>query len=487
MTPGRSLWLGGCNSRPGTAMNALALSRVARSAVADPAPARARTLTLVGPEQELPWSWREPRRVAARVLSLLAPVRPAEVVTLLVLTANVMLLLGSYYLLKTAREPLILSGGAAIKTYASAAQAILLIPVAQLFGYLSRKLPRLHLMAAVTGFFVMNLLVFFALARAGVPIGVPFYIWVGVFNITVIAQFWTFVTDIYTMEQGRRLLAVVGIGAALGGLFGARAARGLFALAGVGGLLLTAALVLVVAFGLTALADRRARLSRGEKQTLPLPDGQSGLGMVLQDRYLQLIAALVLVLNLVNSTGEYIMDRALISAAQAQTLMPAGQFIAGYKADFFSWVSGMGLVLQLVVVSRVMKHLGVGAALYVLPLVALGSYGTLAMVPTLSMMFFAKVAENGLDYSLQSTLRQALYLPTSRDAKYRAKPILDTFVVRGGDVVASVLVWAGQRLAFATSTFALVNAGITVLWLVIAWQLAARHKRLAPTPALAVV
>jgi AAA family ATP:ADP antiporter len=446
-----------------------------------------RTLSVVGPEQDRARSWREPRRLIADALSLLAPVRPSEVVTLLVLTANVMLLLGSYYLLKTAREPLILSGGAAIKTYASAAQAILLIPVAQLFGYLSRRLPRLQLMGAVTGFFMMNLLVFFALHRAGVPIGVPFYIWVGVFNITVIAQFWTFVTDIYSMEQGRRLLAVVGMGAALGGLFGARAARGLFAVAGVGGLLLTAALVLVAAFGLTAVADHRARQSRSDRRTMPLPEGESGLGLVLQDRYLQLIAALILVLNLVNSTGEYIMDRTLISEAHAQTLIPAGQFIAGYKADFFSWVSGMGLVLQLVVVSRVMKHLGVGAALYVLPLVALGGYSTLAIAPTLSVMFFAKVAENGVDYSLQSTLRQALYLPTSREAKYRAKPILDTFVVRGGDVVASLLVWGGQRLAFATSTFALVNAGVTVLWLLIAWQVAARHKHLAATPALAVV
>ena len=127
------------------------------------------------------------------MLSLFARVRPSEVVALLLLTANVMLLLGSYYLLKTAREPLILQGGAAVKTYASAAQALLLIPVAHLFGVLAGRMPRLRLMAAVTGLLRQQPAGVLGAAGAGVPIGVPFYIWVGVFNMAVIAQFWTYV------------------------------------------------------------------------------------------------------------------------------------------------------------------------------------------------------------------------------------------------------------------------------------------------------
>src|SRR4030095_11990827 len=123
------------------------------------------------------------RAKVARVLSLLSPVRPSEVVALLLLTANVMLLLGSYYLLKTAREPLILQGGAAVKTYASALQAVLLIPVAHLFGVLARRMPRMQLVTLVTGFFVSNLVGFWLLDRMGVSIGVAFYIWVGVFNM----------------------------------------------------------------------------------------------------------------------------------------------------------------------------------------------------------------------------------------------------------------------------------------------------------------
>jgi AAA family ATP:ADP antiporter len=377
-----------------------------------------------------------------------------------------------------------------VKTYASAAQALLLIPVAHLFGVLAGRMSRLRLMAAVTGFFVSNLLVFWALQRAGVAIGVPFYIWVGVFNMAVIAQFWTYVSDSYSVEQGRRLLAVIGVGAALGGLVGARLAKQAYAVVGVGGLFLIAAAVLLLSLGLTALADRRLRgprLVTGDAPgtDAPLPRGKSGLQLLLGDRYLQLIAALVILLNLVNTTGEFIMDRSLVAQAQAQSAVPVGVFIASFKADFFSWVNAVGLLLQLLVVSRVMKYLGVGVGLYILPLVALGGYGTLAIAPALSIVFLTKVAENGLDYSLQSTLRQALYLPTSRAAKYRAKPLIDTFLVRGGDVLASLVVLAGQALAFTTGTFALVNVGLTVVWLVVAHRIAAHHGRLtapaAPT------
>ena len=432
---------------------------------------------------------RDPRALVARMLGVFASVRASEVVALLLLTANVMMLLGSYYLLKTAREPLILQGGAAVKTYASGAQALLLIPVAHLFGVLAGRMSRLRLMGAVTGFFVSNLLVFWVLQHAGVPIGVPFYIWVGVFNMAVIAQFWTYVSDIYSVEQGRRLLAMIGVGAALGGLLGARVAKRVYAVVGVGGLFLIAAAVLLLSLGVTALADRRLRgprlvtASAEAPAGAPLPQGKSGLQLLLGDRYLQLIAALVILLNLVNTTGEFIMDRSLVAQAQAQTAVPVGVFIASFKADFFSWVNGVGLVLQLLVVSRVMKYLGVGAGLYILPLVALGGYGTLAIAPALSVVFLTKVAENGLDYSLQSTLRQALYLPTSRAAKYRAKPLIDTFLVRSGDVLASVVVLVGQALAFATGTFALVNVGLTVVWLVVAHRIAARHAGLTASAA----
>src|SRR5262249_46028044 len=140
------------------------------------------------------------------MLSVVAPTRAGESVTAILLTLNVFLLLCSYYLLKVAREPLILlGGGAEVKSYAAAGQAGLLILVSYAYGAIARTVNRVRLITIVILFFVTNLVAFSALAAAHVPIGVPFYLWVGCFSLTVIAQFWAFAADIYDEERGKRM------------------------------------------------------------------------------------------------------------------------------------------------------------------------------------------------------------------------------------------------------------------------------------------
>ena len=86
-----------------------------------------------------------------------------------------------------------------------------------------------------------------------------------------------------------------------------------------------------------------------------------------------------------------------------------------------------GLLLQLFVVSRVLKYLGVRVAILVLPLIALGGYLVAAFYPVLAIVRWVKTAENATDYSLQNTVRQVLFLPTTREQKYKAKQAIDTF------------------------------------------------------------
>jgi AAA family ATP:ADP antiporter len=422
-----------------------------------------------------------PARPAAvtRFLNLFAKVQPGETVTALLLTFNVFLLLTAYYLLKTVREPLILlGGGAEVKSYAAAGQALLLVLAVKAFSRLAQSVGRLRLVTYVTLFFVSNLLVFHLLGRAGVPLGVPFYLWVGIFNVTVIAQFWSFAADLYTPEQGKRLFAVIGIGSSLGAVVGARIAKLLYGPLGPFGLMLAAAGILLLSLAVTALAHRAARRqSSSPRQEAPLAPG-GGFALLAQDRYLQLIALLVVVLNLVNTTGEYVLDRTLLEAAVAQTAMPAGKFVALFKASYFEWVNVVGMLLQLFVVSRVLRHLGVRVALMVLPVIALAGYGMLTVAPLLPLIFAAKVAENGVDYSLQNTTRQALFLPTSREAKYKAKAVIDTFLVRAGDVLSAGLVWIGHRLLMTPQQLALFNVGLIIAWMGVAIALGRRNAGL---------
>jgi AAA family ATP:ADP antiporter len=127
------------------------------------------------------------------------------------------------------------------------------------------------------------------------------------------------------------------------------------------------------------------------------------------------------------------------------------------------------MLLQLFVVSRVVKYLGVPVALCIVPLVALGSYATAAFIPSLAIMRWVKTAENSVDYSLMNTIRQMLFLPTTREEKYKAKQVIDSFVVRAGDVLAAVTVYLGTTFfALSVSQFAWINAALVVVWLILA-------------------
>src|SRR5882672_10493917 len=165
----------------------------------------------------------ESSRLFARLFRPIAKVEPEEVGVTAAMTLTVFLVLLAYYLLKTAREPLILlHGGAEVKSYAAAGQALLLVAFVYAYGSVARRVGPMKLLTIVYLFFASNLLLFAALAVANASIGVPFYLWVGVFNYTAIAQFWAFAADAYTPEQGKRLFAILGIGSSVGAVVGAR-------------------------------------------------------------------------------------------------------------------------------------------------------------------------------------------------------------------------------------------------------------------------
>ena len=156
-----------------------------------------------------------------------------------------------------------------------------------------------------------------------------------------------------------------------------------------------------------------------------------------------------------------------------------GERIGGFYARFFRVVNILSLVLQLFVVSRVIKYLGIRVALMILPCIALGAYGILYAIPVLSVVRWAKTAENATDYSLQNTVRQALFLPTTREQKYKAKQVIDTIFVRAGDVLSALLVYVGVNVfALTTRQFALVNLGLVVVWLVIAIRIGKEYQRM---------
>ena len=432
-----------------------------------------------------------------RLLNVFADVRPGEGVTVLLLMLNLFVILAGYYLLKTIREPLILAsagGGAEVKSYSAAAIAGLLMLLVPVYSALASRVSRVKLLNSVNLFFIACLVAFFLLNRAGVPVGVPFFIWVGIFNLVVIAQLWAFANDVYTLDEGKRLFAIVGFGASLGAIAGAFFTGQLVKEIGPYPFMLGAALLLAVSMLLTNLVNAREKRGQGgevtagdraEAEGAPAAvKGKGGFALVFSDRYLLLIAGLMLLSNLVNTTGEYILSKTVVGAYAASHAAGAlggldeKKVIGEFYGNFFTVVNIVSALVQAFLVSRIIKFFGVRTALLVLPLVGLVGYGAMAFVPILAFIRTAKIAENSIDYSLQNTTRNTLYLPTSREAKYKAKQANDTFFVRFGDVISAGLVFAGTAwLGFAPKQFAMVNLALILVWIVVAFALGRSFHR----------
>lgn len=459
-----------------------------------------------------------PKGFLDRILGISAEVRAGEGLTALLLMLNIFFLLAAYSMLKTIREPLILTtpGGAEVKSYAAAAIAGLFIVLVPLYSALASRVSRVKLINGVTSFFAACLVAFFVLSGTGVPIGVAFFIWVGIFNLMVIAQLWAFANDVYTVEQGKRLFAIVGFGASLGAIAGSFLTGQLVQAFGPYPFMLGACILLIVCMVLTNVINLREK-RLGVKQVPPTEEpaagtapaasadasadepvrGRSGFSLVFRDRYLLLIGLLMLIYNFVNTNGEYLLGKLVLGAyvaahgAAAVGGLDAKKVIGEFYGNFQTLVNVLSALIQIFVVSRVIKYLGVRVALLVLPVVAMIGYASMAFVPILSFIRGAKLAENSIDYSLQNTTRNALYLPTSREAKYKAKQANDTFFVRFGDVLSAGLVFAGTTwFGFASREFAIVNVALIAVWLVLAVVigrlfkgLAAKQSSETPSPA----
>ncbi|MCO4769885.1 MAG: translocase [Deltaproteobacteria bacterium] len=403
---------------------------------------------------------------------------------------NLFLALVGYYVIKTVREPLILeSGGAELKSYASALQAFVLMGLVPFYSWFSERVDRSKLIRGVVIFFVACIEVFYFAAKLDVPfVGLAFFVWVGIFSLAIIAQFWSYANDVYDEESGKRLFPVIAIGAAAGSMVGSRVAGWLFDLGiSAHNMMQVTAGLLVAHLAIYLVLERRLVAGIG----VPEPDtergalsGGNGFTLVFKSRYLLLIGGVLVLANLVNTTGEYILSKMVVSKAEALAVadptLEVGAWIGAFYGDYFFVVNVVTLVLQAFVVSRIVKFLGLRGVVLALPIVAMGTYAAAAAGVGFAAMRWAKTAENSTDYSVMNTAKAMLWLPTTREEKYKAKQAIDTFFVRFGDVMAAGLVFAGTTwLGFGLRGFAATNLVLILVWIALAMVLLKEYRRIS--------
>jgi AAA family ATP:ADP antiporter len=381
---------------------------------------------------------------------------------------------------------------------------VLLLAVVPAFGMLASRATRIRLLTIVQLIFMGCLVAFYALAKMHAPVGLAFYLWLGIFNVLVVSNFWSFANDLYTDEQGKRLFAIIGVGASVGAILGAFLPHLLHKALGTYPLMLVAAGGLGLSIVLYRFVDHQQVAGRTVKPAVVAPVGrEGGFALVVKDRYLRVLAVMLLVATIINTSGEYVVGRMaseqskVFAAQQVRDAHAAptpaapiddkaivadarDAYISSFYSDYYMLVNVISLLLQAFVVAWLLEKVGIRRTLFIMPVIVIAGWVGTIVFATVGMVRIEKTAENSLDYSLHNTVRQALFLPTSRESKYKAKAAIDTFFFRMGDVIAGLglVVLFVEILGLGVRAFAILNVVLGVVWLGLAAHAGKLHAEL---------
>jgi AAA family ATP:ADP antiporter len=358
------------------------------------------------------------------------------------------------------------------------------------YGWLTSRYRRSAFLPWVYLFFVLNILGFYAWFNAQADhtwIARVYFVWLSVFNLFVVAVFWSLMADIFDREQAGRLFGYIAAGISLGGLAGARLAAELAEPLGTINLLLLSAglLALALCLMLSVLRwQRRSLAARPDGTPGDDPDAKLGghslaaFTQVLRSPYLALIALFVLLLTWI-STFLYLEQQALVAQIFADRDAQTAFFS---RIDF--WVQAASLAIQLFLFGRLYRWLGFRALIVSIPLLMLLGFTVLALVPTFAVLIGVMMIRRIGEYSVTRPSRDTLYTVVTREEKYKAKSLIDTFVYRGGDATsASVHALVKGAFDLGLSGIAWCGAALAALWAVIAMRLGREHMARRPSPA----
>ena len=452
------------------------------------------------------------RRVAAR---------PEEVAALGWSFAYFFCLLAGYYVLRPLRDEMGIAGGVRNLQWMFTATFGVMLAAVPLFGWTVASLPRRRFIPAVYHFFVANIAIFWVLLtlRADVPVVARvFFVWISVFNLFAVSVFWSFMADLFTSDQAKRLFGFIAAGGSAGALLGPLVTVALAAPLGVVNLLVVAAVMLELAVlcarrlehAAPALAAASGRAATGTAEA----DGSvgrigadasdanaaasaapaataapasrrsegmggswlAGLAMVLRSPYLAGIALWVFLLSIAG-TFLYFQQANIVAAASDDPAVRTRIF-----ASIDLAVGILTLVVQFLATGPLLTRFGVGRAAAFLPLVFGVGFLVLAWSPVLLVVVAFQAIQRTANFAVANPAREVLFTVLRRDEKYKAKNVIDIVVFRGADAIAGWLFSALREAGLALATISLVTVPVSAVWLALALALGRGQERRARLP-----
>ncbi|MEO0998848.1 MAG: MFS transporter, partial [Pseudomonadota bacterium] len=370
-------------------------------------------------------------------------------------------ILCAYFLLRPIRDEMAIVAGPENIPDLFLGTFVLVLLTVPAFGWVTKRLPRRVFLPGIFAFFIVNLLLFFWIFGIGSIDRVwparAFFVWLSVFNMFIVALFWSFMVDLYEEDQARRLFGYIAAGGSVGAILGPTLTAALVGELGLRMLFLLAAGLLCVALvcvvRLLAWARANARPERPVNDTRPLGGAVlDGVRLVFSDGYLGKLAALMLV-GTFCGTALYLYQAELLSGyssdSTSRTRLLAGMDIA---------INTLTLALNLFVARAAFRRFGVGRVLLLLPVLTLAGLIVLIVAPGVTVIVVLQVLRRGLNFGLNVPAKETIYTVVSPDAKYKAKNFIDVSLVRGADVLSSQTVRLMQTLAGAFAPVAVFCA-----------------------------
>jgi len=418
---------------------------------------------------------------APSLLQRLVPARPGELRALAWSFLYFFSLLCGYYVLRPVRDEMGIQGGVENLQWVFTGTFVVMLAAVPLYGWAVARLPRRRLLPAVYLFFIANLLVFHLLMDAGIaPAGTAraFFIWVSVFNLFVVSVFWSFMADLFSNVQARRLFGFIAAGGSAGAVTGPALTTALAPLLGPANLLLVSAALLAVALlcigrllawsatpsGTSAQATAAARGTGGGLW--------AGLRQVLVSRYLLGICLYILLYTTL-STFLYFEQAHIVRDAFADPGERTRLFAAIDLA-----VNALTIVVQLFLTARVVRWLGVGGALALVPLGVAAGLVALGAFPGLVALVGVQVLRRAGGYAISRPAREMLFTVVDREERYKAKNVIDTLVYRGGDAASAWLYTGLAALGLGLGAIAFIGVPLALLWAYNGVLLGRRQERL---------
>jgi ATP:ADP antiporter, AAA family len=409
------------------------------------------------------------------------PATPQERAAALWSFAYFFALLAGYYVLRPLRDQMGIAGGVKTLPWLFTATFVALLVAQPIYGALVANLPRRRFIPIVYHFFVANLALFWLLLVLGIaPVVVArvFFVWVSVFSLFAVAVFWSFMADLFTAEQGKRLFGFIGAGGTAGGLLGPVITIGLSVPLGPVNLLIAAAVLLELAVFCVYRLERTATTSIGAKADTRRVGGSAfaALPELVRSPYLLGVAGWVSLLSFC-ATITYFEQANIVSTnvhgAGAQTRIFAGIDLA---------VGLLSLGTQIFVTGQVLKRFGTGIAAAALPAVYVVGFVALFSSPTLAVVIGLQVVQRWMNFAVANPARQVFFTVLDREEKYKAKNLIDVVVYRGSDALYGWVFDSLQAAGLKLGAIALVALPLAAGWLVLSTVLGRAQESRAATP-----